>query len=76
MRNKLCLNLQMCSELGARRILRKSVGNLALIDTYLLVIGLGVKNIIESKFMALDKFGKVNFLSKMRTLVRQIFGKK
>ena len=76
MRNKLCLNLQMCSELVARRILRKSVGNLALIDTYLLVIGLGVKNIIESKFMALDKFGKVNFLSKMITLVRQIFGKK
>lgn len=76
MRSKLCLNLQMCSELVARRILRKSVGNLALIYSYLLVISLGVKNIIKSKFVALNKFGKVNFLSKMRTLVRQILVKK
>jgi hypothetical protein len=66
----------MCSELVARRIPRKSVGNLDLIYTYLLVIGLGVKNIIKSKFVALNKFGKVNFLSKIRTLVRQILVKK
>ncbi len=48
------------------------IENLTLTNTYLLVICLGVKNIIESEFMALNKFSKVNFLSKTQTRVSQI----
>jgi hypothetical protein len=50
--------------------------NSALFNIYLLIICLGVKNIIESEFMALNKFCKVNFLSKTGTMVSQICWKK
>jgi hypothetical protein len=52
------------------------IENSTLTITYLLIICLGVKNIIESEFMALNKFCKVNFLSKIETMVSQICWKK